>query len=296
MKQPYTYIGLSILALAIIIFGVYAYTHLRAPDAPAVTASTSYLCRDGKTIDASFTDGSATLTLSDTRALVLPQAISGSGVRYEKDGAVFVGKGDNAFLEENGTQTYVDCIATGSPSGATAQSGYKTFADKSGTFSFTYPSTVSVTAGDIGYTQAWMVNATSSGLTLTKATLGKSFQPNTNFSEATLTVGTSADPSAVATCLTYNPSGGPSTAPSKVTINGTSYTVFHESDAGAGNRYDTTSYRTLRSDQCYVVEYTIHSTAIGNYSPDQGIKEFDMNAVANIMDDVVQSFRFTDGA
>lgn len=296
MKRTYTYIGLAILALVVIAFGAYSYTRLRAPSAAVVTTTASYLCRDGKTIDASFTDPSVTLTLSDTRALVLPHVISGSGIRYEKDGIVFVGKGDNAFLEENGTQTYVDCIATGSPAGATAQNGYKQFADKGGTFSFTYPSSVSITAGDIGYTQGWMVNATSSGITLAKATLGKSFQPNTNFSDATLVVGTSADPSALSTCLTYNPSGGPTTPPSKVTINGTTYAVFHESDAGAGNRYDTTSYRAVRNNQCYAIEYTIHSTAIGNYSPDQGIKEFDASAVSKVMNDIVQSFHFTDGA
>lgn len=279
--------------------GVYAYQHARTANrttpASAVVSTASFLCRDGKTMDASFTSDAVTLTLSDTRALVLPQVMSGSGIRYEKDDIAFVSKGSNAFLEEKGEQTYVDCVATASPS-TVDRNGLKQFSDSGGTFAFSYPASVTVSGGDIGYTQNWMVNATSSGVILAKAALSKTFQPKTNFSEATFMVGTSPDPSAVATCLTYNPSGGPSTASTKQTINGTTYTVFHSNDAGAGNRYDTTSYRVVRNNQCYAIEYTIHSTNIGNYSPDQGIKEFDAAAVMGVMDGIVKSFRFTDGA
>jgi len=296
MKRPYTVIGIVVIVIILIAFGVYAYTHTQESPDSTVTATASYLCRDGKTIDASFTNANVTLTLSDTRAFVLPQVVSGSGVRYEKDGVVFAGKGDNAFLEENGTQTYIDCVATGSPAGSATTTGAKEFTDSAGTFSFMYPDTVTVSGGGVGYTQSWMNNATTSGLILAKGTLSKAFQPKTNFSEATFTVGTSPDPSAVAECLTYNPSGGPATAPTKETINGTTYTVFHSSDAGAGNFYETTSYRTVRNNQCYAVEYTIHSTNIHNYSPDQGITEFDKTAVTNVLDGIVHSFRFTDGA
>ncbi len=296
MNRTYTYIGI-VAVLLLIAAGAYAYVHRHAgTNHEAVTATASYLCRDGKSIDASFTDSSAILTLSDTRAFVLPQAVSGSGVRYEKDGVSFVGKGDNAFLEEDGTQTYQDCVATGSPSGAAMQPGYQQFADRSGTFTFSYPDSVSVSGGDLGYTQSWMVNATSSGLALAKATLGKAFQPKTDFSEATFTVGTSPDPSAVAECLTYNPGGGPARAPMQKIINGTTYTVFYSSDAAAGNLYDTTSYRTVRNNQCYAIEYTIHSTQLANYSPDSGVKAYNKGAVMQVMDAMIQSFTFTDGA
>lgn len=295
MKRPYTIIGLVIIVLVLGALGVHAYRTSHQKPA-AVTASVSYLCRDGKSIDASYTAANVTLTLSDTRAFVLPQVMSGSGTRYGSSTTVFVTKGDNAYLEENGTQTYVDCVANGSPSNTTAANGMKQFTDSAGTFTFMYPNTVAVTGGGIGYTQDWMVNATTSGLTLAKATLDQSFQPKTNFSEATFTVGTSADPSAVATCLTYNPSGGPATTPTHQTINGTAYTVMHSSDAAAGNRYDTTSYRTVRNSQCYVIEYTIHYGNIQNYDPSTAVKEFNESAVASVMDGIVKSFRFTDGA
>lgn len=294
MKRTYTITGLLIIVIALGALGIHAYlvSH-QNQQASAVISTVSYLCRDGKSIDASYTANNVTLTLSGTRALVLPQVMSGSGTRYESGTNVFVTKGDNSFLEENGTQTYVDCVANGSPT--TTSSGQKQFTDKAGTFSFMYPNSVAVTGGGIGYSQDWMSGATTPGLVLAKATLDRSFQPSTNFSEATLTVGTSADPSAVATCLTYNPSGPPATTAPKVTINGTTYSVLQSSDAAAGNRYVTASYRAVRNNQCYVVEYTIHSTALGNYDPSQGIKQFDTAAVTQIMEGIVQSFRFTDG-
>ncbi len=295
MNRSYAIFGTILLALVLIAFGAYAFTHPREDASTDVTARASYLCRDGKTIEAVFTETNVTLTLSDTRAFVLPQAVSGSGVRYEKDGVAFLGKGNNAFLQEDGTTTYEDCVATASPATTTAD-GRQQFTDSAGTFSFTYPDTVTVSGGGVGFTQGWMVNATSSGLVLAKAVLGESFQPDTNFSEATFTVGTSPDPSAVASCLTHNPSGGPAVAPTMQTVNGTAYTVLHSSDAGAGNRYDTTSYRTVRDGQCYAVEYTVHYTALENYPAERGITAFDEDAVQSVMESIVQSVRFTDGA
>lgn len=294
MNRTYVYVAIAVALIAALAAAVFL--HARKAEAPgAVVATASYLCRDGKAIDATYRADGVTLTLSDTRALVLPQVRSGSGIRYEKDGAVFASKGDNAFLEENGTQTYADCVATGSPA-SDATEGMKQFADSAGTFSFSYPSTVTVSGGGIGYTQAWMNNATSSGLLLAKAVLGKAFQPGTNFSEATFTVGTSADPSAVSGCLTYNPTGGPATSVTTKTVNGVTYTVLRSAGAGAGNLYETTSYRTLRNNQCYAIEYTVHSTNLGNYDPSQHVTAFDEAAVTGVMEGIIASFRFTDGA
>jgi membrane-bound inhibitor of C-type lysozyme len=295
MNRSYAVIGAIVILLILIAVGGYAYTRSHDSSSDEVVATASYLCRDGKTIEASYTVDSAILTLSDTRALVLPQTQSASGIRYEKDGAVFVSKGDNASLMENGTETFSDCVANSSPV-ATGESGMKQYADSAGTFTFSYPDSVTVSGGGIGYTQDWMVNATSSGLLLAKAVLSNSIESHTNFSEATLRVGTSGDPSAVSSCLTYNPTGGPVQPATIRTINGTAYTVLHSADAAAGNRYETTSYRTVRNNQCYVIEYTIHSTAIENYDPSSGVTEFDKSKVIGVMEGIVGSFRFTDGA
>ena len=74
-----------------------------------------YQCADGKTINAVFVvglnTGSTTLNLSDNRTLALIQTVSASGTRYANadESVVFWSKGEMAWLEEAGTETYKDC-------------------------------------------------------------------------------------------------------------------------------------------------------------------------------------------
>ena len=279
--------GIAVLAVLLVIGLVSIYMIYRNPaiTIPPSTATSmvSYSCAQG-TIAAAFATSSVALALSDGRDLALPQVQSGSGIRYEKkatDGTdvTFVSKGSDAFLEENGSITYSDCLA----GATTSTSGGTTFTDSSSTFSFKYAPPLTVSGGGIGYTTDWMVNATTSGLVLATVSLPQSFEASTNFQGAKLIVGTSADPNAVATCLTSGTS---------ITINGTVYKTSEMSDAGAGNFYDTTSYRTVRDSQCYVIQYTIHTTNIGNYSPDQGITAYDKTKITNELEGVVRSFKF----
>jgi membrane-bound inhibitor of C-type lysozyme len=91
--------------------------------------SVSYKCDNKKTIQASFYQGiaptpgpeempkpagSVKLTLSDGRELTLPQTLSGSGIRYANadESIVFWSKGDTAFITENNTETYSNCIVS----------------------------------------------------------------------------------------------------------------------------------------------------------------------------------------
>jgi membrane-bound inhibitor of C-type lysozyme len=287
--------AVTVLAVVVIAGGAYAYfSHNRAAVVSVPLQSVSYSCAQG-TITAAYASSSVALALSDGRSLTLPQVRSGSGTRYEdtvggKD-VTFSSKGSDAFLEEGGSVTYSNCIA-GTQTPAPSTPAATTFTDVSKTFSFNYVEPLAVTGGGGGYSTDWMQNATTSGLVLAVVTLPRSFEPSTNFSEAKLTVGTSADADALSECLTYNSSGGPVTAPSQQTINGVTYSVFKSSDAGAGNFYDTVSYRTVRNNQCYALEYTVHTTNLGNYSPDQGIKAYDKQKVADLLTGVVQSFTF----
>ena len=81
------------------------------------TVSALFVCKDSKTIDATFinTDSRDTntvnLTLSDRRQLSLNQTISASGARYANinESFVFWNKGNTAFIEEEGVQTFSDC-------------------------------------------------------------------------------------------------------------------------------------------------------------------------------------------
>ncbi|HVW71557.1 MAG TPA: hypothetical protein VHB93_00180 [Candidatus Paceibacterota bacterium] len=121
--------------------------------------------------------------------------------------------------------------------------------------------------------------------------LPKSYMPGTNFSDAKLTVGHSASAAPVSNCLKPDPSGGPSSSMTTRLINGVSFTVFTSSDAGAGNLYDTTSYRTMHNNTCIAVEYTIHYTQIANYPPGT-VTQFDESKVAAMLDSVVDTFTF----
>ena len=109
--------------------------------------------------------------------------------------------------------------------------------------------------------------------------------PNTNFSEAKLTVNTSTNPTEIKNCTADL--GG-----TEATISGYSFKKYISTDAGAGNFYETTSYKGLLDGDCYRLEYTIHSTNIGNYPPELGIKEFDKAKVQDELERIVQSFKF----
>lgn len=165
-----------------------------------------------------------------------------------------------------------------------------TFTDASKAISFSHPTEFFVDGTVVAQTGAWMQNATIRGTRLAEMTIERTYMPKTNFSGATFTVGKSTDKKAVASCLTE--AVGNNIAKSEVTINGTTYTKMNYTDAGAGNFYDVTSYRTVKNNVCYAVEYIIHSTNIGNYSPDQGITEFDKAKIQNILEATVNSLTF----
>ena len=245
-----------------------------------------YSCDASHKITASYYDDHVELALSDGRSLSLPQTVSGSGIRYEKDGIVFASKGADAFMTEKDVVTYANCISgEGTPT-----AGMQTFTDQGKTFSFSHPEAFAVTGNGAGYSQDWSANSTTLGLVLAKLEIPKENQPKTNFGNATFVIGTSVDAGAIKNCEVGT--NGETAAVAKVTINGTAFTKITGNDAGAGNFYETTKYRTVRNNQCYSVEYTIHSTNIYNYSPDQGISEFDKAGITKILDGIVNSFKF----
>jgi hypothetical protein len=130
-----------------------------------------------------------------------------------------------------------------------------------------------------------------SGLQLFTLTIPRAFEPQTNFSDATLSVGMSGQAGAIAQCLV--PEQMPNqTATSSAMINGAVFTVFHLSDAGAGNYYETTSYRTIHQGQCYAVEYTIHSGQIANYPAEYQLKPLDETKLHDLLDRIVGTFQF----
>ncbi len=89
----------------------------RSPPAAEQLIKAGFTCDGGKKILAVFKNGTqptVTLTLSDKRQLVLPQAASASGARYANadESVVFWNKGRTAFIEEAGRRTYTGCAQT----------------------------------------------------------------------------------------------------------------------------------------------------------------------------------------
>lgn len=149
------------------------------------------------------------------------------------------------------------------------------------TFSIAYPDAASLIEGD---TAAWSMLSTATGTVLVRMRVPDTVQPGTNFRDATLTVGTSDD-----TLACYSSEYATVT---EATISGVPFTRLSQSNAGAGNRYETVSYRTVREGLCYAVEYTIHTTVLENYDPAQGITAYDRTRIESSLESAVRSFRF----
>lgn len=74
-----------------------------------------FVCDNSKKITATFypkDDKYVDLVLSDDRNISVPHAISASGARYAKsdESFVFWNKGNTAFITENNTTTFLNCI------------------------------------------------------------------------------------------------------------------------------------------------------------------------------------------
>jgi hypothetical protein len=140
-------------------------------------------------------------------------------------------------------------------------------------------------------TDDWSLNAFGTvGVKVFELDIPKAFEPQTNFDDAKLTIGRSDDTTAIKECL--SPSTEVVTSFSTTTINGTDFLKATSSDAGAGNYYETTSYRVLHVGQCYAIEYTIHSSQIANYPPEYQLKPFDKTKLTDVLDRIVGTFKF----
>ncbi|HEY0980216.1 MAG TPA: hypothetical protein VGE18_02285 [Candidatus Paceibacterota bacterium] len=115
---------------------------------------------------------------------------------------------------------------------------------------------------------------------LFEISLPKSFQPGTNFSEAWITL--YASPGERDSCTL--PQNGEVLAGTR-----NQWTVFTLGDAGAGNYYETTSYRMVKNDTCVMLNTVVHSVNVGHYPPELGIKEFDHIAVEQKLAEVIDT-------
>ncbi len=292
MKKINKYIILFVILLVIILADVFILSLRKdsknqKPEVADDPNTIVYYCKEG-IIKAIYGDNTVTLTFADGHQESMNISMSASGARYESGSRVFWTKGENAFMMDGDSQIYSKCVA-GSVS--SSQDG-NTYTDRSKAFSLSYPSIFNIYGGDAGYTTDWSyLSSQTSGVILAEVYVPKSFLPNTNFSEAKFTVGTSSMPEAVDKCLKPNTIDGGGKS-EEVVIGEKRFMKNTLIDAGAGNYYAITSYHTIYNDSCYSLEYKIHYTNIANYSPDQGIKEFDIVPVTAIFDSMVENFKF----
>jgi hypothetical protein len=140
-------------------------------------------------------------------------------------------------------------------------------------------------------TSGWSYSSTKKGRLAIQLKLPRSFQPKTNFSEATFTVGWNGHPAARNQCL-HSPQS-PAIKTDTVTQNGITYLKSRYWDAGAGNYYYVTRYRTKKYHRCYSLEEMVHSTNIHNYPASRGIAKFDSARVQKMLHAVMRTVRFT---
>ncbi len=280
--------GLVLLAFLAVgaSLGERIFSHLALHQHPNIRNTTTYYCREG-IVKVTYLDRKVRILLPDGRKFMLPQAVAASGTRYSDGKIEFWSKGANAFVLENGKIICSDGVA-----GTVRPIDRKTalFTDDGKNFSFQYPNQFRISGKGIGFSRDWRVGATDLGMVLAMVTIPKSYLPQTNFSGATFTIGQSSIPEAVKRC--FEKPQGYGARMEQVAIQGVPFTKFTFSEAGAGNVYETVSYRTKRGEACYGVEYTIHSTNMGMYPPEQKLQEFDKARISSILEKMAGSFRF----
>ncbi|MDE1924731.1 MAG: MliC family protein [Patescibacteria group bacterium] len=309
----------TMLALIIVVGGVFLWEYRDAPwlapylgsgaKQQQLVGTASYLCDQGKTISASYyqgtqgqpastsasgmpptPNGSVALTLSDGRSMTLPQTISGSGIRYASSGDAFVfwSKGNTAFVEEGASsqQTYANCIALSNIAG---QEQWTAFASSTFGFSVKYPQ---------GYTPAsYVYQELGPGKDIkgVKFTIPASVATGTNLASDSYisveqlpsvqpaTTGVSGD----CTADKFLDMGNGSHIQT-VTDNGVDYSVASSTGAGAGNRYEEWAWAIPGTNPCLAVRYFIHYGVIQNYPPGM-VQQFDEAALLKQFDGIRQS-------
>lgn len=62
---------------------------------------------------------------------------------------------------------------------------------------------------------------------------------------------------------------------------------------GAGNRYQTIAYATMKDGFCYDLDMLLHSGNIGMYDPSNRPREFDYAKFSALFEEMVRTFKFT---
>ena len=114
--------------------------------------------------------------------------------------------------------------------------------------------------------------------------------PKTNFGDAAFTVSVQSTKS-LNECITTNLPEGIEKLTKTKTINGTEFYTDEGTGAAAGNRYETHTYRTFVSSNCFEINETIHTANIGNYDP--AVTEVNTKPIWKDLEGIMSTFKFT---
>lgn len=136
-----------------------------------------------------------------------------------------------------------------------------------------------------------MISSQTDGTVLGVFKTSEEYLDNTNFGYAKITVGTSDDPVAVANCV-QPLENRKRLEQAEVEINGETFTKISITDAGAGNRYVTNSYRITRNGKCWAVESVMNYSPIEFYGNESGVTEFNRAKTEQMIQNIIQTFKF----
>ncbi len=286
------------VVILVILIGVVAYAFVHTKNTAQVVQSTlsaSYICNEGKTISALYTQGpdqpaatpgqppaptgTVALTLSDGRTMTLNHTVSADGGRYANadESFVFWDKGNGALvLENNQEKSYTGCIVL-APQTAGLSAAYANGTDG---FSIRLPAlAASTTNSSAGYKpdESYQYQALGPGKAIAgvKFTIPGSLAAGTNLSTDSYVSVEQIPNSTECTASLFLDQGSRAAT---LVEGDTTYSVASSSDAGAGNRYEETVYALPGTNPCVAVRYFIHYGAIENY-PAGAVTQFDKNAL-----------------
>lgn len=276
---------IGIVIIVVILLGI-AFAWVRnfsRTAAPAPIATVLYSCDAGKTINAIYYSGepkpaagpdmppspggSVAITLSDGRAMTLPQTISASGIRYANadESFVFWSKGEGALvLESNEEKSYIGCIAVvPEPRG---EGLTRIYSNSSEGFSIRLPSDYTI---DESYRYPNLdPGKIISGI---KFTIPELAAAGTNLGVDTYI---SVEEIPQTQACTANLFMVRDEAERTIPEGKTTYSFASSTGAAAGNRWDEQVYALSGTNPCVAVRYFIHYGVIENY-PAGAVQEFD---------------------
>ena len=294
--------AIIILFVVIVLGAIFEIARMYSTPAakpPAPIATVLYSCNDSKTIAASYYQGetkpaagpnlpptpggSVAITLSDGRAMTLPQTISADGGRYANadESFVFWDKGNTALVLEGGQEkSYIGCIAA-APLPTEGDLAY-VYSNSVDGFSIRLPGTASSTSYTVDGSYRYQELGPGKDIPGIKFTIPASVATGTNLAaDSYLSVEEipkSESPAGGCTATPFLDQQGGTSATQTITDGNTTYSFASSTGAGAGNRYEETVYAVPGTNPCIAVRYLIHYGVIENY-PAGLVHEFDKQAL-----------------